>query len=59
MMALLYTKTTLNATNKAGFLELVRTSIAVSIGNVLGDKPIVVTPSHFWAWHGVVVGFSP
>lgn len=39
--------------------ELVRTSIVVSIDNVLGDKPIVVTPSHIGAWHGIVIGFRP
>lgn len=34
---------------------LVRTSNAVSIDIVLGDKPIVVTPSSVEARHGIVL----
>ena len=37
--------------------ELAGTSNVVSIDTVLGDEPIVVTPSPFRAWHGIAMGF--
>lgn len=37
--------------------EMAGTSTAVSIGDVLGDEPIVVTPSSFEAWHGIAISF--
>nr|DAK71508.1 MAG TPA: hypothetical protein [Caudoviricetes sp.] len=35
------------------------TSNGVPIAAVLGDEPIVVTPSSFEAWHGIVIGLRP
>lgn len=47
---------------KVGFLikcEMVGTSNVVSIDTVLGDEPIVVTPSQLRAWHGIAMGLKP
>lgn len=41
------------------FNWLVRTSNAVSIDVVLGDEPIVVTPSVFTVWHGIAMRINP
>ena len=49
---------TLEVVKKVGLLnkyELAGASNAVPIDVVLGDEPIVVTPSPFEAWHGIVV----
>ena len=40
-------------------MEVVGTSDAVPISTVLGDEPIVVTPSPSGAWHGIVMRISP
>ena len=45
---------------KGGFsnkFEMAGASNVVSIDTVLGDEPIVVTPSSFEAWHGITMGF--
>jgi hypothetical protein len=50
----------LRVTKKGGFsnkFEMAGTSNVVSIDTVLGDEPIVVTPSSFEAWHGIAMGF--
>lgn len=50
----------LRVTKKGGFSnksEMAGTSNIVSIDTVLGDEPIVVTPSSFEAWHGIAMGF--
>ena len=50
----------LRAKKKVGLsnkYELAGTSNVVSIDIVLGDEPIVVTPSQFRAWHGIAMGF--
>ena len=50
----------LRAKRKVGLsnkYELAGTSNVVSIDTVLGDEPIVVTPSPFRAWHGIAMGF--
>ena len=44
--------------NRVLLYWIVRTSNAVSIDIVLGDKPIVVTPSANAAWHGIVMQLS-
>ena len=40
-------------------IKLVCTSNAVSIDTVLGDEPIVVTPSSCEAWHGIAIAYMP
>ena len=55
----IHIKRVIKKVGRSNVYELAGTSNAVSIDAVLGDEPIVVTPSSFKAWHGIAIGFMP